>query len=198
MNRRPLIAALLGSCAAAALQPARAALINVVAKSVLSYGAQGDGVTNDDAARAAGEADALALYWPEGNYVVSQPPSLAVSWGPGKVFVGVRVYLRPSAEPAKAGLRRPRHLSGHTRQPLPDRLQLLALLHPGCAEPVRPDSIRIQRVELVGIVEYAAAVVVHEALGRRALGQQHVVSVELHVVVMDLVDAGPDDGGAIH
>jgi len=64
-----------------------------------------DGVTSCEAARAIGEARYASLYWPDGQYVVSQPPSLAVSWGPGVVFVaGQQVYLRPTPEPARSVL----------------------------------------------------------------------------------------------
>ena len=70
--------------------------------TIRMFGAVGDGVTNDDAARAAGEAASASLFWPEGSYLVSQSPNLPISWGPGKVFVGgSQVYLRPGPEPAQ-------------------------------------------------------------------------------------------------
>ena len=39
------------------------------------------------------------------------------------------------------------------------------------------------------VVEHAAAVVVDEALRQRALGDDHVVAVELDVEILDLLDA---------
>lgn len=70
-------------------------------KSVKDYGAKGDGTTNDTAAMLAAEAASSNVYWPEGAYIVTQVPDIAKSWGPAVVMIaGVRVYLRPTAEPA--------------------------------------------------------------------------------------------------
>ena len=106
MKRRALLA---GAGAVAVSRAAEAATgaANLPPLSILDFGATGDGGTNDDAARSAGEAAATSagcpLYWPAGSYVVSQTPSLTVSWGPGTVSVaGSQVYLRPTPEPAKS------------------------------------------------------------------------------------------------
>ncbi|MBW5285785.1 glycoside hydrolase family 55 protein [Burkholderia gladioli] len=71
--------------------------------SVKDFGATGDGVTNDDDARAKAEAKFSAVYWPAGIYVLNQMPSLDKSFGPGVCMVnGVRVYLRPDPSPARS------------------------------------------------------------------------------------------------
>lgn len=66
------------------------------------YGATGDGITNDDAARLAAEAASNSVFWPEGTYILNAAPDITKSWGPGVCMVGGnRVYLRPTGEPAQ-------------------------------------------------------------------------------------------------
>lgn len=64
--------------------------------SVKDFGAVGDGFTNDEAAKNATEAANTWVYWPAGNYVLTTPPTLGKSFGPGKIFIaGVQQYLHP-------------------------------------------------------------------------------------------------------
>ena len=68
--------------------------------SVKDFGAVGDGVTDDTAAMLAAEASGSSVYWPIGNYVVTQSPTLGTSWGDGVVRVsGSIVYLHPLPGP---------------------------------------------------------------------------------------------------
>lgn len=60
------------------------------------FGAAGDGSTNDDAAKTLAEASADSVYWSEGTYIVTTPPTLGKSWGPGVIMMGgVQQYLHP-------------------------------------------------------------------------------------------------------
>ncbi|KVE33902.1 hypothetical protein WS68_00840 [Burkholderia sp. TSV86] len=69
--------------------------------SVRHFGAQGDGRTNDDTARASAESKSSSVYWPEGTYLLDQAPDIEKSWGAGVCLVGdARVYLRPHPERA--------------------------------------------------------------------------------------------------
>ena len=80
-----------------------------------------------------------------------------------------------------------------------DRLELVAVLEARRAvDRLNADRLGVRRPERGRVVEHAAAVVVDEALGRRALGDEHVVAVEFDVPVLDALDAGClDDADAV-
>ncbi|MDM0072075.1 glycosyl hydrolase family 28-related protein [Variovorax sp. J31P207] len=69
--------------------------------SVKDFGAKGDGIADDEAAKNLAEASGNTIYFPDGIYHLATVPNLAISWGSGKCYIGgLRVYLRPTPEPA--------------------------------------------------------------------------------------------------
>jgi len=64
--------------------------------SVKDFGALGDGSHDDTTAMLNAEAASTSVYWPPGTYVLTQTPTLGISWGSGVVIVsGTQGYLHP-------------------------------------------------------------------------------------------------------
>src|SRR5580700_1037651 len=76
--------------------------------------------------------------------------------------------------------------SGDSSEMCANRLQVLAVFDPRRTEArALRLHIRIEMAELRGVVEHLPAVVVHEALSGRAFRKNHLVGVELEMVVAD-------------
>lgn len=68
--------------------------------SIMAYGAVGNGVADDTAAKNAAEAANASVYWPAGTYKLTTPPTLGKSWGVGQPQIaGVQQYLHPQPGP---------------------------------------------------------------------------------------------------
>ena len=90
-----------GSGATATLEIASAASLSSSFVSIKSYGAVGNGTTDDTAAMIAAESANSSVYWPAGNYRLTQAPKLGVSWGPGICSHATtgQLYLHPAPGP---------------------------------------------------------------------------------------------------
>ncbi len=83
----------------APLEPLPARLQQLVT-TPFDFGAVGNGIADDSAAFAAAEAASASVYVPPGTYVVTVPPTLGKTWGPGRCFIaGVQTYLHPRPGP---------------------------------------------------------------------------------------------------
>ena len=110
--------------------------------------------------------------------------------GPAGDALAVEAVDVAAQRPRRGGgaYRRGRH-AGARREDAPHPFQRLAALGARQAElPAGRRGIGVERRELGRVVEHRAAVAIDEGLRRRALGQDHVVGVELEMEVVDQVD----------